>query len=74
MTNERTIRVSIGPCPVPLYPYSAFSRFEGIDFYQVWRLVGPTVDRNINAPLWAQFCAVYLEGMNHAAGVCNGDL
>ncbi len=62
--------VSIGPCVVPVYPFKAFSRFPpDIDFYDVWRVVGPTVQRNIGAPLWMQFCAVYLEGLNHAAGL-----
>ena len=68
MKKGLILRVSIGPCPVPLYPIGAFSRFpEGIDLDDVWRLVGPTVHRNINAPLWAQFCAIYLEGLNHGA-------
>jgi hypothetical protein len=38
----------------------------------VWQLIGPTIERNINQPLWAQFCAIYLEGMAHAAG-CAAD-
>ena len=63
------VTVSLGPSVVPLYPVTAFSRFpRGISFRDVWTLVGPTVDKNLNAPLWAQFCAVYLEGMNHALG------
>jgi hypothetical protein len=58
-----------GPCVLPNYPYSTFSRFPPeIDFKDVWRVVGPTVQRNINhAPLWVQFCTVYLEGLNHGA-------
>lgn len=60
--------VRIGPCQVLTYPIRAFTRFPAdIDFTDVWRLVGPTVQRNMNAPLWAQFCAVYLEGLNHGA-------
>lgn len=62
--------VRIGPCVVPNYSVKAFSHFpSNIDFMDVWRLVGPTVERNINAPLWMQFCAIYLEGLNHAAGI-----
>lgn len=63
-----TRMVSIGPRSVPLYPVSAFSRFPPeIDMHAVWALIGPTVQRNANAPLWAQFCAAYLEGLNHGA-------
>lgn len=68
MAKDHTIPVALGPSVVPLYPVTAFSRFTGIDFREVWKLVGPTVNRNINAPLWAQFCATYLEGLNHGAG------
>lgn len=75
MTKERVQRVGFGPCVVPVVPYSSFSRFPpGLDTYGVWRIIGPTVQRNLDAPLWLQFCAVYLEGMNHAAGVINGDV
>lgn len=60
--------VRLGPCVVPTYPMSAFSRFPpDINFTDVWRLVGPTVQRNMNAPLWVQFCSVYLEGLNHGS-------
>jgi hypothetical protein len=72
--RERCDMVRLGPCVVPTYSVKAFSRFPPeIDFMDVWRLVGPTVQRNIGAPLWMQFCAVYLEGMNHAAGTINGE-
>lgn len=68
-------RVSMGPCPVPLVPYSHFSRFPpGIDVHAVWKIIGPTVQRNMDKPMWLQFCAVYIEGLNHAAGVLNGDV
>jgi hypothetical protein len=33
-----------------------------------WELVGPTIERNIDRPLWMQFCVAYLEGLNHGAG------
>lgn len=62
-------RVAFGPTVVPYYPHTAFSSFpKDIKFWDVWKLVGPTVERNMNAPLWAQFCAIYLEGLNHGAG------
>jgi hypothetical protein len=70
----RTQSVGIGPCVVPIYPISAFTRFPAdIDMHEVWRLVGPTVQRNITAPLWLQFCAIYLEGLRHGVAVSNAD-
>lgn len=68
--KKRVMRVELGPCTVPIVPVSSFSRIpEGIDRYALWRLIGPTVGRNIDKPLWLQFCAVYLEGLNHGAGL-----
>lgn len=61
-------RVSFGPGPVSSYPYSAWSRLPRGVSESLWQLVGPTVQRNIDQPLWAQFCAVYFEGLNHGAG------
>lgn len=60
--------VNIGPCVVPTYSLRSFSRFpRDIEMYAVWKLVGPTVQKNIGHPLWLQFCAVYLEGLNHGS-------
>lgn len=60
--------VTLGPCVVPCYPITAFSHFpKDIDMREVWRLIGATVERNASAPLWLQFCALYLEGLNHGA-------
>ena len=67
MSKDR--RVSLGPCPVPAYPYSAWSRLPRGSAETLWKLIGPTVERNIAGPLWAQFCAVYYEGLNHGAGM-----
>lgn len=60
--------MSFGPGPVPTYPISAFSRLPHGIAEELWKLVGPTVDRNINLPLWAQFVVVYYEGLNHGSG------
>jgi hypothetical protein len=68
--NERVARISFGPCPVPVVPYSRFTKMPAdIDASAVWRVIGPTVGRNFDRPLWLQFVAVYLEGLNHGAGV-----
>jgi len=70
MTKERTTRIGFGPCVVPVVPYSSFTRMPaGIDTFAMWRVIGPTVGRNIDRPLWLQFVAVYMEGLNHGAGV-----
>lgn len=68
MGKGKDKRISLGPCPVPLYTYSAFTRMPRGVMEDLWRLVGPTVERNIDRPLWAQFCAAYYEGLNHGAG------
>ena len=62
-------RVAFGPCLVPSYPYSAYSRLPRGTGETLWKLCGPTVERNLDQPLWAQFCAVYYEGLNHGAGM-----
>lgn len=60
----------IGPCKFPTYPISAFSDFPpGIKAADVWRIIGPTVEQNINKPLWQQLCAIYIEGLNHGHGI-----
>jgi hypothetical protein len=75
---RRTMQCTIGPCAIPIYPVTAFTRIPNLDRYDAWRLVGPTVHRNINAPLWQQFMAVYLEGLNHGSAMererINGNL
>lgn len=67
MSKDR--RVSLGPCPVSMYPITAFSSLKRSDLETAWQIVGPTIERNINAPLWAQFAAAYIEGLNHGAGI-----
>lgn len=59
--------VGIGPCAVPIYPSSAFTRLpEGIKEEDLWKLVGPTVERNISKlPLWKLLAIVYFEGLAH---------
>lgn len=65
--RSRDSMVRLGPCIVPNYPLKAFSRLPGGIAWDLWKLCGPTVERNLTRPLWAQFCAVYYEGLNHGA-------
>ena len=62
-------RISIGPCPVETYPVSAYSPLRRAELETAWQLVGPTIERNIDKPLWAQFAAAYIEGLNHGSGI-----
>lgn len=68
-TLGRAQAVSIGPRTIgKVYPYSAYSRITREQIETAWQLVGPTIERNIDRPLWMQFAAAYLEGLNHGAG------
>lgn len=66
MSKDR--RVSIGPCPVAMYPITVYSRISRSELETAWQLVGPTVERNIDRPLWMQLAVAYIEGLNHGSG------
>lgn len=66
MSKDR--RVSLGPGAVATYPITAYSSLSRADLVTAWQLVGPTVERNIDKPLWMQFAAAYVEGLNHGSG------
>ena len=38
----------IGPCTIPQYHGSAWSKIPDINLEDVWRLVGPNVEMNLN--------------------------
>jgi hypothetical protein len=61
--------VRLGPCAVPRLPYKDFSaaKISRDEEYGLWRIIGPTVERNLNQPLWRQFVIVYMQGIQNGA-------
>lgn len=62
-------RVAFGPRTITAYPHSAFSHITREQLETAWQIVGPTIERNIDQPLWAQFAAAYFEGLNHGSAI-----
>lgn len=56
--------VGIGPATVPTVPLGDFTRakLSRDDSIALWRIIGPTVQRNLTLPLWEQFIAIYIQG------------
>lgn len=56
--------VGIGPATVPIVPLGDFTQanLSRDDSIALWRIIGPTVQRNLSLPLWEQFLAVYIQG------------
>jgi hypothetical protein len=67
MSKSKGHRVSIGPGAVAIYPVSAFTRVPNEALKDIWQVIGSTVEKNINRPLWMQYCAIYWEGLNHGS-------
>jgi hypothetical protein len=63
----RNAMAAIGPCVISRYARKDFTDFpSGINWHDVWSLVGPTVEVNLPSnPLWKVFCVLYLEGLMH---------
>jgi hypothetical protein len=64
----KDIRAMLGPCTVPLYPITSWSKRRLTDdqMKDAWRLCGPTVELVMGRmPLWQAFVSVYLEGLMH---------
>lgn len=60
--------VTLGPSAVAVVPVRDVTRLPGnLDSVALWRLIGPTVQRNLSRPLWQQFMAVYLQGIENGA-------
>lgn len=56
----------------PLVPISHFSkfRFKKQEWEEVWKIIGPSVQWNINKhPLWIVIAAAYLEGLQHGSEI-----
>lgn len=64
--SARLRPVAIG-AHVEAYPLSAWSRLPaGVNLDDLWKIVGPQVDRHINnLPLWKVCALVYFEGLAH---------
>lgn len=64
--TARPRAVAIG-AHVEAYPIKAWSRLPaGVSLDDLWKIVGPQVDRHINSlPLWKVFALVYFEGLAH---------
>jgi hypothetical protein len=43
------------------------------DWERLWGIIGANVEGNMERgiPLWKQFCAVYLEGLDHGSAIQN---
>jgi len=65
--------VNIGPCKVPHYPINSWDKIpDEIHMEEVWKLVGPQVDKHIQIhPLWKVFCVVYIEALQHGMEISN---
>lgn len=62
-------RVAFGPRTITAYSHKAFSHITREHLETAWQLVGPTIERNIDRPLWMQFAAAYYEGLNHGSAM-----
>ena len=72
MRTHRHSSPIMGPTPAPIVPLTGFSRVRLSKDQQdaIWDIIAPTIHRSMNRlPLWKVFTAVYLEGLNHGAGV-----
>jgi len=62
--------IPFGP-PVPVVPAGHFCRlpFNPEDMEALWRIVGPSVARNMarGQPMWRVIVAAYAEGLSHGA-------
>ena len=64
---EKLRRMDFAPT-IPTVPINDFSklRLTHGQMVDAWKIVGPSVERNINrGPLWQSFVAAYLEGLEH---------
>ena len=73
MTSRSKERmVGIGPCTIPVHPMKAWKSIplSRSDRDELWRIVGPTVQRCLDAdlPLDVIYISVYLEGIIHGQG------
>ena len=72
MPKPRTMLVGLGPA-VPAHPVTDFTaeRLPKAMLEDAWRIVGPTVERNMNKhhplQLWQIIAAAYLEGLEHGS-------
>ena len=69
---KRSHFISLGPA-IPIVPVSHFSYFPFSDaqWAKLWQVVGPSVQRNMNAgtPLWLIIAAAYAEGLHHGSAI-----
>lgn len=73
MAKQRLHFVQLGPA-IPVVPVTDFTRFKDMGitqqmFEEAWKIVGPSVERNIRIPLepWELYTACYLEGLAHGS-------
>lgn len=66
----RTAHIQLGP-EIPVVPVHHFSTLPASedDMRAMWRIVGPSVERNMRLPLWKIICAAYIEGVMHGHGL-----
>ncbi len=68
-----TAPVILGSPNVPFVPRTEFDRLGTQHLESCWRLVAPSVSRNMRAlPLWQVIAAAYAEGLEHGHGIARG--
>lgn len=70
----RRFAVELGP-PIPLVPITHFDKMRLTDeqLSSMWRIVGPSVERNMRLPLWQIICCAYIEGLMHGHGIASNE-
>jgi hypothetical protein len=70
MNYKRAHFVHLGP-QSPMVPFGDFNKVRLSDeqLREAWTIVGPTVEKNANLPLWELLTVVYLDGLQIGYGI-----